>query len=122
MRGKNRIWSATPLFLSYALSNFKQREQRAVSIAIINGLGNLASVYGSYIWPSKSAPRYKVGFGCTTGFILFGGCMVMVNRFLVGDLSKSSAADDEADEAARREHHEGTKGDKDRQLEDERSI
>ena len=89
-----RIWSATPLFLSYALSNFKQREQRAVSIAIVNGIGNVASVYGSYIWPSKSAPRYKVGFGCTTGFVLFGGCMVMVNRFLVGDLSKTSAADD----------------------------
>lgn len=86
------------LFLfSYALSNFKQRESRAVAIAIVNGyvythrpifsskseahlpplplpllpssfrLGNLASVYGSYIWPSKSAPKYKLGFGCTTG-------------------------------------------------------
>lgn len=41
------IWSAVPLFLSYALSNFTNREQRAVSIAIINGLGNLASTYRS---------------------------------------------------------------------------
>ena len=44
----------------------------------------------------------------------------MVNRFLVGDLSKVSQEDIDADEAARHAHHaEGVKGGK---LEEERSL
>jgi sugar phosphate permease len=97
------IWSATPLFLSYALSNFTNREQRAVSIATINGLGNLASVYGSYIWPKTSGPRFIQGFSCTTAFVLVGGAATLANYWMVGDL-RQTAAQDEADEEARQRH------------------
>ena len=97
------IWSAVPLFLSYALSNFTNREQRAVSIATINGLGNLASVYGSYIWPKTSGPKFIQGFSCTTAFVLIGGAATLANYWMVGDL-RQTAAQDTADEEARQAH------------------
>jgi hypothetical protein len=40
----------------------------------ISGLANLSSVYGSYIWPSSSAPEYIPGFVTTT--------MLQVGSFL----------------------------------------
>lgn len=48
-------------------------------------LGNLASVYGSYIWPKQDGPQYKAGFGATTGLILAGGAVTMFgeSRFAV---------------------------------------
>jgi hypothetical protein len=45
----------------YAFANYKNNETRAVAIAIINGLGNTASIYGSYIWPADSAPKCESG-------------------------------------------------------------
>ncbi|KAF8905904.1 major facilitator superfamily domain-containing protein [Mucidula mucida] len=41
-------------------------EKRAVAIAIVNGLGNSASIYGSFLWPSSTGPRYVQGFATTT--------------------------------------------------------
>jgi MFS family permease len=35
------IWTAVPLFLSWMVGNFEGREKRAVSIAMINGFGEL---------------------------------------------------------------------------------
>lgn len=65
--GASGVWACSPMTLTY-LSNTiaKPAEKRAVSIGIVNGLANLSSVYGSYIWPSSSAPRYIPGFVTTT--------------------------------------------------------
>ncbi len=40
-------------------------EERAVAIALVNVLGNSASLYGVFLWPSKDAPRYIPGFSAT---------------------------------------------------------
>ena len=37
-------------------------EKRAVAIGLVNALGNTASIYGVFLWPSKDAPRYIPGF------------------------------------------------------------
>ncbi|KAJ9120340.1 hypothetical protein QFC24_005294 [Naganishia onofrii] len=79
------IWTAVPIFLSYMVTNFEGREKRAVSIAIINGFGNLASVYGSFIWPSTDAPLYHAGFGTTTGLIALGGVVTTFIRLKYGN-------------------------------------
>ncbi|KAL7416444.1 major facilitator superfamily transporter [Mrakia frigida] len=104
------IWSAVPLCLSYCLANFKNNETRAVAIAIINGLGNTASIYGAYIWPANSAPSFTLGFACTTAFVLFGGICTVINRFCVGDLSLRTQAQDDEDEEARNAHQKGAEG------------
>lgn len=36
--------------------------KRAVAIALVNGLGNSASLYGVFLWPATDAPRYIPGF------------------------------------------------------------
>ncbi|KFZ03326.1 hypothetical protein V502_11041 [Pseudogymnoascus sp. VKM F-4520 (FW-2644)] len=61
--GAAGIWCCSPMTLSY-LSNIicRPMEKRAVSIGIVNALANLSSIYGSYIWPSSSAPKYIPGF------------------------------------------------------------
>ncbi|KAJ9112215.1 hypothetical protein QFC22_006299 [Naganishia vaughanmartiniae] len=92
----------------YMVTNFEGREKRAVSIAIINGFGeaffpktsllrgsltetlfpvpgNLASVYGSFLWPSSDAPLYHTGFGTTTGLIALGGVVTTFIRLRYGN-------------------------------------
>ena len=97
------IWTAVPLFLSWMVGNFEGREKRAVSIAMINGFGesrvvcgsvlgtaandllvfpgNLASVYGSFIWPKSDAPKYTAGFATTTALIAAGGVVVFLLKW-----------------------------------------
>ncbi|ORY26040.1 major facilitator superfamily domain-containing protein [Naematelia encephala] len=70
--GASGIWACSPMTLTY-LSNTISRpaEKRAVSVGIVNALANLSSVYGSYIWPSTSAPKYIPGF-VTSTMLQFG--------------------------------------------------
>ncbi|KAG7530603.1 hypothetical protein FFLO_04905 [Filobasidium floriforme] len=85
------IWTAVPLFLSWMVGNFEGREKRAVSIAMINGFGNLASVYGSFIWPKSDAPLYRPGFATTTALIAAGGGVVFALRWkLAKDARRAS--------------------------------
>ncbi|KAI5891591.1 MFS general substrate transporter [Schizophyllum commune H4-8] len=58
-------------------------EKRAVAIAIVNALGNSASIYGSFLWPASTGPRYVQGFATTTAFVLLLAIMAQVNKFLI---------------------------------------
>ena len=68
------IWTANPLALSYASVSMGplHPETRAISLAVINGIGNLAQIYGSYLFPSEDAPKYLKGFGTYAGLLVFG--------------------------------------------------
>ncbi|RSH80199.1 hypothetical protein EHS25_007209 [Saitozyma podzolica] len=67
--GGTGIWTATPIFLSWMVTMFDGREKREVSIALVNGFGNLASVDGSILWPSSDGPMYHIGFGVMTALL-----------------------------------------------------
>ena len=71
------IWTANPLALSYASVSLGplQPETRAICLAMINGMGNLAQIYGSYLFPKEDAPKYLVGFGTYAGLLAFGAAM-----------------------------------------------
>ncbi|KAM0322146.1 hypothetical protein ACHAQA_009634 [Verticillium albo-atrum] len=43
-------------------------EKKAVAIAMCNTLGNLASVYTPYLWPSSDEPRYLTAMLASIGF------------------------------------------------------
>jgi len=77
------LWSANGLALSYAASTYGSSppEVRAVSLALINALGNLASIYGSYLFPSKSAPHYLMGFGVITAM-----CGVGISAYITAHI------------------------------------
>ena len=68
------IWTANPLALSYASVSMGplHPETRAISLAVVNGMGNLAQIYGSYLFPSEDAPKYLTGFGTYAGLLIFG--------------------------------------------------
>lgn len=70
------LWSTNGLALSYASSTFSSmpRETRAVALAFVNAMGNLAQIYGAYLFPSKDMPKYLLGFGVISGMCGFGVC------------------------------------------------
>ncbi|KAF2267737.1 MFS general substrate transporter [Lojkania enalia] len=78
------IWTANPLALSFASVSMGplHPETRAISLAIVNGMGNLAQIYGSYLFPDRDAPKYLVGFGTYAG-LLFFGAMIYLSAFLL---------------------------------------
>jgi len=64
--GAAGVWTVIPIYLSWVVIMFDGHEKRAVCIAMVNGFGNLSSIYGSFFWPAKDAPRYVTGFAVTT--------------------------------------------------------
>jgi hypothetical protein len=68
------LWAANGLALSYASSNFGAMppEVKAISLAIVNAMGNLAQIYGAYLFPSDDAPKYLMGFGVISGLCFTG--------------------------------------------------
>ncbi|WWC72620.1 uncharacterized protein I206_106582 [Kwoniella pini CBS 10737] len=64
------VYALPPLILTWVPNVIGHpAEKRAVSIAITNALGNSASIYGVFLWPSTDAPRYIPGFSATTVFM-----------------------------------------------------
>ena len=43
--------------------------KRAVAIALVNAVGNASSLYSTWLWPDKDAPRYIPGFATTTTWL-----------------------------------------------------
>lgn len=68
------LWASNALSLSFASSTFgsMEPEVRAVALAVMNAMGNLAQIYGAYLFPSEDAPKYLVGFGVISGMLGFG--------------------------------------------------
>jgi hypothetical protein len=56
--------------------------KRAGCIAIVNALGNSASIYGVFLWPAKDKPRYTQGFAATTAFVFVAGILAQVIKYL----------------------------------------
>jgi hypothetical protein len=79
------IWTANPLALSYASVSMGplDPETRAISLAFVNGLGNLAQVYGSYLFPAEDSPKYLKGFGAYAGLLTLGAGIYVTAFFLL---------------------------------------
>lgn len=58
-------------------------QKRAVSIALVNALGNSASIYGVFLWPARDAPRYVPGFVATTLFMALIAVLAQGMGYLV---------------------------------------
>lgn len=68
------LWAANGLSLSYASSTLGElpAEARAVALALVNCCGNLAQIYGSYLFPLEDKPKYLKGFGTISGLLALG--------------------------------------------------
>jgi MFS family permease len=79
------LWSTNGCSLSYAASTFgfMPQETRAVSLALVNALGNLAQIYGAYLFPDSDEPKYLLGFGVISGMCAFGVTVYAVAHILL---------------------------------------
>jgi len=81
------LWTTNALSLSYASSTFGSmpNETKAVCLAFVNSMGNLAQIYGAYLFPSTDAPKYLMGFGvisglCSLSVVTYAFLYVMLKR------------------------------------------
>ncbi|KAK1222822.1 hypothetical protein PQX77_014244 [Marasmius sp. AFHP31] len=78
------VYAACPLTLLWVSGVIDHpAEKRAVSIAFVNALGNSASIYGSFLWPDSTGPRYVQGFAATTAFVLLLAVMAQTFKILM---------------------------------------
>ncbi|KLO78970.1 allantoate permease [Fusarium fujikuroi] len=79
------IWTGSPIALSYAASNLGpvDPETRAISLGIINGLSQLAQIYGSALFPRSEAPEYLTGFTTYTLLFATGSVIALSGSFLL---------------------------------------
>jgi hypothetical protein len=82
------LWASNGLALSYASVTFGEmpNETRAISLAFVNAMGNLAQIYGAYLFPSNNAPKYLLGFGvisglCFTGVVSYAALFVFLRKY-----------------------------------------
>ncbi|KAF1966538.1 MFS general substrate transporter [Bimuria novae-zelandiae CBS 107.79] len=68
------IWTSNAISLSFAGASFgdMRPEVRGVSLALVNAMGNLASIYGAYLFPADDKPKYLLGFGVISGMLGVG--------------------------------------------------
>lgn len=79
------LWASNGLALSYSAVTFgpMRQEARAVSLAIVNALGNLAQIYGAYLFPDDDKPKYLMGFGVISGMCAFGIVVYVISHVAV---------------------------------------
>lgn len=82
------LWVSNALSLTYASASFVAvpNEVKGISLAFINAMGNLAQIYGSYLFPDKDSPKYLMGFGvisglCFTGVVSYLTLHVLLRKF-----------------------------------------
>lgn len=64
------IYGCSPLIKTWVADVIPQpAEKRAIAIALINSIGNSSSIYASWLWPGRDAPRYTAGFATTTSWL-----------------------------------------------------
>ncbi|KAF2624567.1 MFS general substrate transporter [Macroventuria anomochaeta] len=68
------LWASNALALSFASATFgdMEPEVRAIALALVNAMGNLAQIYGAYLFPAEDKPIYLMGFGVISGMLGFG--------------------------------------------------
>lgn len=79
------LWASNGLALSYASVTFSSMpdEIRAISLAFVNAMGNLAQIYGAYLFPLDDQPKYLMGFGVISGLCFTGVAAYLSLHFLL---------------------------------------
>ncbi|KAL4874406.1 major facilitator superfamily domain-containing protein [Aspergillus karnatakaensis] len=64
------IYGCSPLVKTWVSDVIpRPAAKRAIAIALINSIGNASSIYSTWLWPDKDAPRYIPGFATTTSWL-----------------------------------------------------
>ncbi|KAL4792229.1 major facilitator superfamily domain-containing protein [Aspergillus venezuelensis] len=99
--------SAYQIIIAWVANSFpRPLVKRSAAIATANMIGNTASIYGSYMWPSSSGPRYVPGGSATAAVALLVAVMAFVirtvhNRMNRRLVERENVGDDEVLDAPR---------------------
>ncbi|KAJ9094626.1 hypothetical protein QFC19_007839 [Naganishia cerealis] len=77
------IYANAPLVLVWTSNIISYpAEKRAITQAFVNALGNSASIYGAFLWPAKTGPKYIMGFSVTLAMLAACSIGAQAMRFL----------------------------------------
>ena len=81
--------SCFQIIVKFVASSFPRPfEKRAQIVAWGSFFGNVANVYGAYMYPNSDAPRYLAGGAATAGVAVFVACLAYGIRFWLQRLNK----------------------------------
>ncbi|KAH9820744.1 major facilitator superfamily domain-containing protein [Melampsora americana] len=63
-------YAAIPLIIGWVSNNTPNQSQRAVSLGMLNTVGQCLSIVASFIFPESEKPGWKTGFGTNLAFNL----------------------------------------------------
>ncbi|GAO48440.1 MFS general substrate transporter [Saitoella complicata NRRL Y-17804] len=76
-------FTCIPLMLSWCSNNCGSQSQRAVEVAMMNGIGQCFAILASFIFPSSEGPEYRKGFGLNIAFNGLAAVTALALMFLV---------------------------------------
>lgn len=68
--------------------------KKAAAIALVNAMGNVGSIPGSYIWPAEFGPLYINSFGAEIGILGLACCSAFALRTYLKKQNKKLEADE----------------------------
>lgn len=75
--------SAYQIIIAWVANSFpRPLVKRSAAIATANMIGNTATIYGSYMWPSSSGPRYVPGGSATAVVAVLVALLASVIRMV----------------------------------------
>lgn len=81
--------SAYQIILAWVANSFpRPLVKRSAAIALANMIGNTASIYGSYMWPSSSGPRYIPGGSATAAIAFIVAIIALVIRLVHAKMNR----------------------------------
>lgn len=81
--------SACTIILAWEANSFpRPLVKRSAALGLINLTGNASSIYGSYMWPSSSGPRYISGGSATAAILLIVAILALTIRFVHARMNK----------------------------------
>ena len=75
----------------------RTRTKRAIVYAMVNLFGNSANIYGSYFFPSKDAPQYRMGGIILSSFAAGGILLPAILAIWLRHLNKKATEAEERD-------------------------
>lgn len=76
-------FAAVPLMLSWVSNNAPDESQRAVSLGMLNSIGQCFSILAAFIFPSADGPRYLKGFGINLAFNALSACVAITLNMIL---------------------------------------
>ncbi|KAF6749945.1 MFS general substrate transporter [Ephemerocybe angulata] len=92
-----QVFAGLVVFLAWISNSFpRPPSKRAVALALVNGVSQLGSLSGSYVWPKAWGPTYRNSYGiciATSGLAIF---LCFLFKLHLDSLNRKAQAEEEA--------------------------